>query len=242
MRKSRMVLSIVLSIIAFLVIGFLVLVNIPVFTITDYAIVGDGTYSISRLVSSRLYDSYLSFGTAGLERKLDGICYIEKARLSFAGNRLVADCSFVDDGIVIKSDERAFFYDGESIYSVDSRDASGLGKRFLIIEVDDGYLSYMERYGFGSEFVWVLDSMMDFKGHRTLITRAEFSNNVGSGFLNLYMEDINSILLVEDLSKLSFLGDCIDIISNEVQEERFDTIFSKRTFRLKSDGLFRIKR
>ena len=146
--------------------------------------------------------------------------------------------------MLIRSVDQAYFYDGMRLVAIDRRDLSSLYGSYVLLDVDRDYLVYMKRYGFTPEFALVLETLMSLEDSGILITKAEFSNNsnIENGILDLVFEGLGAELVVEDLSKLGYLGECIEMISSDIQKERYDTIFSKRIYRLESSGLFRMKR
>ncbi len=147
-------------------------------------------------------------------------------------------------GLLIKSGDDVCFYDGASLSHIDFKDLESLKRTYIVLDVDKDYLVYLKKYGFLPEFSLVIDSMLDLDGRETLITKAEFSNNetIESGVLNLEFESLSSKLIVDDLTKLSYLDDCIDMICSDIEDRRSETIFSDSLYRLESGGLYRLKR
>ena len=244
MRKARVAILSLMLVAFLLFVGFFAVANTPISRINEGIVQGKTTYSISSIVKGYRYESYLLMNRIALKRTLENLPYIEKVDVSFNNNKLIATCPFKEKGLAIKSKDEALFFDGESLKRIDIRDINGLGNGFLILDVDNDYLAYMEKYGFSSDFVSVIDSLMELENAKTLITRAEFSNNneISGGFLKLVLGGIGTELIVEDLTKLPYLEECIEVIYSEVHSQRYDTIFSSRLYRLKSNGLFRIKR
>ncbi len=243
-RASRVVVAIMLSIALLLVVGFCILANLPFARICEYRIDGVSTYSVKRILAKSRFESYFLLDRFSLEKKLKNLAYIENVELSFSSNRLSVNACPKEKGVIVCSTAGYFFFDGEKLLAVDGKDIHALEDIYLLVDVDSEYLMYMSKFGFTSDFHMVLDFLYNLGFPRTLITRIEYGNNKSTerGFLNLCFSSLGSVLIVEDLSKLSYLEECIRIISDEVFQARYDTIFSSRLYGLKSSGLVRIKR
>ncbi|GEM_PF-3022288 len=244
MRKYSIAIVIATVLLILLLLFYFAIAYMPLSRIDEVCISGIATYSEKKILSSCLYESVLLSNIGSLEKRIEDLAYVEKAEISFHRKRILLKADINERGLLIKSGDDVCFYDGASLSHIDFKDLESLKRTYIVLDVDKDYLVYLKKYGFLPEFSLVIDSMLDLDGRETLITKAEFSNNetIESGVLNLEFESLSSKLIVDDLTKLSYLDDCIDMICSDIEDRRSETIFSDSLYRLESGGLYRLKR
>lgn len=226
-----------------IIVGFLFVANTRWARIEDYNIDGVESCSVKRIITPVFFESFLLMDRGAIKRDLESLAYIDKAYFSYSDNMLSIKLSNEEDGIVIMGGDIALFYDGEAFLDIDIRDVRTLKEIYILLNADYEYLLYMKRYGFSDDFIRIVDYLYNMDRSEILITNAGFEHNGnGNSKLRLYLDNLNSTLLVSDLSKLDFLKDILEYISDDIIDQRYDTIFSGRLYELRSSGLVRVKR
>ena len=243
-RLSRIAISLVVAMMI-IAASLLSLRYLPLKIINGYEIRGcETTYEISKMLSPLIGRSFFQLRLGAIKSNLEELPYISNVSAGYAEGKLFIDIVPAERGLILESSSNAYFLQNDVLSLVNARDSKALERMYIKLNLGDGYLNYMIKYGFDSYFEKTINALTDLNNHHNLIDKAEYDNNksTGRGELTLTMNSLKAKLRVSDALSSNRLESAIAVIKEEQWKDgRSVFLDSPVNYELRSGQLIRLK-
>ncbi len=242
LSKISIVLFLLLSMI---LASLLSLQYLPVRIINGFEVTGcEQTYQISKMLTPLIGRGYYQIRKRALRHNLEQLPYVRHAEAGYENGKLSVSITAPSESLILKSRNSSYFLDDSSLMLLDPKDDPALKRMYIVLELGDGYLEYLLKYGFDPFFRSTVDALMKLDAYHNLIDKAEYDNNksTGKGELRLALGPVNAKLRVYDSLSPGRLETVIAVIRDEQWKEGRNVFLSSATeYELRSGQLIRLK-
>ncbi len=243
-RLSKIAVSLILTSMI-ITASLLSLRYLPLRIINGYEIRGcETTYEISKMLSSLIGRGFFQLRIGALKSNLERLPYINHVSSSYKKGMLYLDIVPAEKGLILKSSSNSYFLHDDVLSLINSKDSEALDRMYLRLNLGDGYLNYMIKYGFDSYFENTINMLTDLSDYHNLIDKAEYDNNksTGKGELTLTMNSLKAKLRVSDAISSNRLESAIAVIKEEQWKDGKSVFLdSPVNYELRSGQLVRLK-
>ncbi len=203
---------------------------------------GDSTYTVKSILNRKKYQTLRLGDKTTLKREISKLPYVSSVTVSYSDNTLSADVKLKDSGIVLFSEEKAYFYDGKKYEEFDVRDIGSLGEKYIKLKIGESLLSYYSRFGFSEDLGEYLNALSSIENPSSLIIDGQYDNNTssGSGILSLRLKEGSAGFSVNTSLYANLIGESISLIENFEKEE--ELLHVPNFYELRNLDLVRLKR
>ncbi len=244
MRKTKL----------FVLLSFLILFSILLlfsfnmlghFTCKDYLIQRmPKTYTIESELVKTIGKNSLLLNRRDIKKTILNNPYITKVDLKLNKNTVILDGEISEAGLIIKSDNLSYFYCDGILSELDYKDIYALKDYYIVLNIDRETLLFIQNYGISDELLSLLSSLSHESSLTRLITRAEYDNNnssIFSGSLYLYLDQLESILIVEDIREIDKIKEAILFIEKNYNDSKTRLNSERKKYLLSSSQLIEMR-
>jgi len=115
---------------------------------------------------------------------------------------------------------------------------------YVILDLDDSVITFLLEGKETREIRKMINTLASLSSRSSLITKAEYDNNkssIFSGSLTLYLEPIESILVVDDIRDLDRLDDALNILEEQYFESKDRLNGEMREYILSASSIIKLR-
>ncbi len=214
------------------------------FTLTNYSSSSSSlTYSVEKILLSNLGKNKLFVNKNNIRKQIEDLSYIESASLSLSGTKIDLTIENIEDALILRGSDSYYFY-SDSIYPLEKKDILPLSKNYVILDLDDSVIAFLLEGKETREIRKMINTLASLSSRSSLITKAEYDNNkssIFSGSLTLYLEPIESILVVDDIRDLDRLDDALNILEEQYFESKDRLNGERREYILSASSIIKLR-
>ena len=213
------------------------------FTLTNYSSSSSLTYSVEKILLSNLGKNKLFVNKNNIRKQIEDLSYIESASLSLSGTKIDLTIENIEDALILRGSDSYYFY-SDSIYPLEKKDILPLSKNYVILDLDDSVIAFLLEGKETREIRKMINTLASLSSRSSLITKAEYDNNkssIFSGSLTLYLEPIESILVVDDIRDLDRLDDALNILEEQYFESKDRLNGERREYILSASSIIKLR-